>query len=391
MIQGWKIRRELDRASQRLRAAVGHLYEPLIQRRYDRERTSLVRVCPGGVPLTDRVALVLTYQPSGFSASLMQTCAHLRSKGYAPMVVCNAPASEPEIARLAPQVWSILLRPNYGYDFGGYRDGILHLRDIGVVPRHFIILNDSIWYPLNDADTLIERMEASGHGLAGAILQEGDPAKKARSSRHHDFIESFFYLVSRDCFQSQAFTRFWTDFPMSNLKFNAVYAGERRFSHVMEEEGQSVGCILTRAAMLQALEQQSTDFLHKTLTYAAYTDPGFEAEGAALLAGYSDDEAWRQRALAHVSGVTRKRHFHASFCFASITLLNVPFIKKTSGTILKKGYGLLHLKMRQQYLRAVEAGDLPPPSAEIMAEILARQGDAAILVPAQVTHGPDRG
>lgn len=369
MIPGWKVRRELDRASQRLRAAVGRLYEPLIQRSYDRKRTSLVKVRRGEVPLTDKVALVLTYQPKGFVASLMATCSHLRAKGYAPLVVCNAPATEVELNRLAPETWAILCRPNYGYDFGGYRDGILHLHDLGVVPRHFIILNDSIWYPLNDSDTLIERLEMSGFGLAGAMLQEGDPAKKARSSRHRDFIESFFYLISRDCYQSTAFTRFWTTFPMSNLKFNAVYAGERRFSRAMEEAGQKVGCVLTRAAMLDALAAQTPDFLHKTLAYAAYTDPSFEHEGASLIAQFSPDEAWRQRALLHVAAVTRKRHFHASFCYASITLLNVPFLKKTSGTILGKGYGLLHLKMRRQYLRAVAAGDLPGPGEAVRAEI----------------------
>lgn len=351
----------------------------MVQRSYDRKRTSLVRVCQGSVPLTDRVALILTYQPSGFLPSLLKTCAHLRSKGYAPLIVCNAPATDSAISRLAPEVWTVLLRPNYGYDFGGYRDGILHLRDLGIVPRHFIILNDSIWYPLNDADSLVERMEASGYGLAGAMLQEGDPAKKASSSRHRDFIESFFYLVSRDCFKSMAFTRFWTEFPMSNLKFNAVYAGERRFSLVMEQSGQTVGCILTRAAMLKALAGQSPGFLQKTLSYAAYTDPGFEAAGEALLAEFSADEGWRQRALTHVTDVTRKRHFHASFCYASINLLNVPFIKKTSGTILSKGHGRLHMKMREQYLRAVQTGDLPPPSAEMLAEILSRQDVTAGL------------
>lgn len=371
MIPGWKVRRELDRASQRLRAAVGRLYEPLIQRAYDRKRTSVVKVHQGGVPLTDRVALVLTYQPRGFAASLLKTCAHLRAKGYAPLVVCNAPATDAEVNRLLPETWAILCRPNYGYDFGGYRDGILHLRDIGVVPRQFIILNDSIWYPLNDSDTLIQRMEASGFGLTGAMLQEGDPARKARSSRHRDFIESFFYLVSGDCYRSEAFTRFWTDFPMSNLKFNAVYAGERRFSRVMEEAGQAVGCVLTRAAMLDALASQTPDFLRKTLSYAAYTDPAFEDDGAALLAGFAPDESWRQRALAHVATVTRKRHFHASFSYASISLLNVPFLKKTSGTILGKGYGILHVKMRHQYLRAVAAGDLPAPDSAVLAEITA--------------------
>ncbi len=214
MIPGWKIRRELDRASQRLRAAIGKLYEPLIQRAYDRKRTSVVKVHQGGVPLTDRVALVLTYQPKGFAASLLKICAHLPAKGYAPLVVYNAPATEANLRILAPETWTILLRPNYGYDFGGYRDGILHLRDLGIVPSQFIILNDSIWYPLNDSDTLIERLEGSGFGLAGAMLQEGDPAKKARSSRHRDFIESFFYLVDGACYRSAAFAKFWTDFPM---------------------------------------------------------------------------------------------------------------------------------------------------------------------------------
>ncbi|MFM7443408.1 MAG: hypothetical protein ACKO2N_05765, partial [Tabrizicola sp.] len=84
-------------------------------------------------------------------------------------------------------------------------------------------------------------------------------------------------------------------------------------------------------------------------------------------------------------------HFHASFSYASISLLNVPFIKKTSGTILSKGYGLLHLKMRQQYLRAVEAGDLPPPGTEVREEILARQGEGALLMPGKAASGADRG
>ncbi|WP_295073775.1 rhamnan synthesis F family protein [Tabrizicola sp.] len=371
MIPGWKIRRELDRASQRLRAAVGKLYEPLIQRAYDRKRTSVVKVHQGGVPLTDRIALVLTYQPKGFAASLLKTCAHLRAKGYAPLVVCNAPATEADLRILAPETWAILLRPNYGYDFGGYRDGILHLRDSGVAPRFLIILNDSIWYPLNDADTLIERMEATGFGLTGAILQEGDQGKAPRSSRYKDYIESFFYLISSECYKSQAFTQFWTYFPMSNLKFNAVYAGERRFSRVLEESGQSVGCVLTRSDMLSCLQSQSAEFLRKTLTYAAYTDPLFEKEGAMILADFGTDEMWRRRALAHVAAVSRRRHFHASFCYASVMLLNVPFLKKTSGTILGRSYGMLHLKSREQYLRAVGSEDLPRPSSTVLSELQA--------------------
>jgi Rhamnan synthesis protein F len=371
VIEGWKVRREIDRASQRLRAMVGRLYEPMIQRAYDRKRTSVVKVHQGAVPVADRIAIVLTYQPNGFAASLFATCAHLRAKGYAPLVVCNAPAAADEVQCLLPDCWAVMLRPNYGYDFGGYRDAILHLFDLGLSPARLVILNDSIWYPLTPADTLIDRMEASGLGLAGAILQAGDPDKATTSTRRRDFIESFFYLVDQRCFQSEAFRTFWHTFPMSNLKFNAVHAGERRFSRVMEEAGEKVGSVLTRDTMLEALAGQSPDFLHTTLLYAAYTDPAFEEEGAALLAQFAADEAWRQRALDHVARVTRKRHFHASFCHASINLLNVPFLKKTSGTILGKAYGRLHLQMRQQYLLAVENGDLPAPSDMIRAEIQA--------------------
>lgn len=369
MIPGWKVRRELDRAKQRLWAAVGKVYEPLVQRAYDRKRTELVHVHEGTVELTDHIALILTYQPKGFAASLIWTCTYLASKGYSPMVVCNAPAGEVELRKLLPHCWKILLRPNYGYDFGGYRDGILHLLDTDVFPNALIILNDSVWYPLNDEDTLVERMEASKFNLTGAILQAGDPTKTESSSRRRDFIESFLYHVDGTCFQSPAFQNFWKSFPMSNLKFNAVYAGERRFSREMADAGLSVGCIFTRARMLDALKDQSVDFLRRTITYAAYSDPSFEAEGSTLLSNYTADEDWRQRALSHVADVTGKRHFHASFCYASISLLNVSFLKKTSGTILAKGYGVLHSKMRQQYLRAIEAGDLPKPNAAILAEV----------------------
>jgi hypothetical protein len=115
--------------------------------------------------------------------------------------------------------------------------------------------------------------------------------------------------------------------------------------------------------------------LRKTLTYAAYTDDDFLAENAVLMAQPNSAD-WRALSLAHIRRVVGRRSFHASFPYASILLLGTPYIKKGTGTFLKRTYGTLHSVMRRQYLAAVKAADLPSPFPEVLAEIAARDGQS---------------
>ncbi len=370
MIPRWKIAREIDRAGQQLRALGGLVWEPFVQRAHDRQRAEILDVETGAVPLGPKVALYLLYQPNGILASTLLTCRHFTDKGYAPLVVSNTPLSRDDRDKLNATAWKTVVRPNYGYDFGGYRDGILSLADWGAAPERLIILNDSVWFPIGPGETLIDRMEALDTDLAGAVIH---PAMRRRklSTKRHPFLESYFYLVNRTALGHDAYDRFWRTFRVSSNKYNAVYRGERGFSRAMERAGLRVDGVLAPDVFYQAVAASDDATLRATLAYAAYTDPDFIAENESLTQGTSP--GWRDAALAHVSRVIARRSFHASFPYASIRLLGTPYIKKGTGTFLKRTYGTLHSRMRTQYLRAVADGALEPPFPEVLAEIESRE------------------
>ena len=374
VIPKWKVARELDRAGQQLRALAGLFWEPFAQRAHDRRRSEILEVEDGLVPAGQKIALYLLYQPNGLLPSTLLTCQHFVEKGYAPLVVSNTPLSRKDRDRLHALCWKSVVRPNYGYDFGGYRDGILLLKDWGISPDRLIILNDSVWFPIGPGETLIDRMEKLDADLVGAVVH---PAmiRRRNSTKRRAFLESYFYLANRSVLTHPAFAQFWQKFRVSSNKYNAVYRGERGFSHAIENAGLRVDGVLDPGKLLSALEGADDLVLRKTLTYAAYTDEDFRAENAALLAQATSAD-WRVSALDHIRNVVGRRSFHASFPYASILLLGTPYIKKGTGTFLKRTYGTLHSVMRRQYLTAVKATDLPSPFPEVLAEIAARDGQS---------------
>lgn len=382
----WKIYRELDRLRQMLAAAVGRLYEPILQRAHDRRRDERIEVIDGALPRGGKIAVFLVYQPRGLSPTVLETAAHIASKGYAPLVVSNTPLSGPDRTALAETAWKILLRPNYGYDFGGYRDAILWLSDRQIAPDRLMILNDSIWFPVWPEETLIDRMEALGADLAGAVIHPSQRRRKI-ATRRPAFIESYFYIANRRAIESPAFRAFWQGFRVSSIKFNAVYRGERSFSHFLEKSGLSVQGVIHADPILAAIGTRDDAFLARTLDYGAYTDPDFEAERDVLLATATGGPGWRRAALDHIERVLRRRSAYASFPYAAFHLLGVPFVKKSRLKFFGQAFGTVQIKMRTQILRAVQAGDLPRPRERVLDEMRAIEEPPDHARPATVAAG----
>lgn len=269
------------------------------------------------------------------------------------------------------------MRPNYGYDFGGYRDAVLALDDWKISPDRLIILNDSIWFPLDSGENLIRRMEEFDADLVGAVIHLPMRRRKL-STKRHAFLESYFYLVNRSALQSRQFLSFWKGYRVSSNKYNAVYRGERGFSRAMDRSGLRIGGVLNSNLLVETLAVQDDTVLRATLEYAAYTDQDFRDENRVLMGSFGSPD-WRTAALSHIKRVVSRRSFHASFPVASVGLLGASFIKKSSGTFLKRSYGTLQTAMRTAYLGAVKSGVLPSPSPEVLVEIEARQAQQAQL------------
>lgn len=358
MIPVWKIRRELETASQQLQAIPERLIGPSRQRRLDSHFPNDFRVVDGAALPGPKVAIFLVYQPRGMSASAVATCRHLNERGYSVVLVANSPLSAADEQTLGRWVWRFVERPNFGYDFGGYRDGIRLLWHWSVSPDSLIILNDSVWFPLDRNETMLASMEASSAGFLGALRHVDLPET---DTEHAGIFLSYFFMIKRAVLTSEVFVNYWNNYVSTSNKHLTVRRGERGFSRTLFAAGVPSEGLYSRDRFMALVAQQPATFLRQTLAYGAYTDPGLERARDALLQDDATPEAWRAQAIDHIRTVVNKRNFHSSFCFASIRLLGIPLLKKNKGE--------LQVRMRRQYLRAVSAGDLPAPEPAVLAEI----------------------
>ncbi len=351
MIPLWKIKREWGRLKQQLAAIPEALTEPHALRRHDEAFAAGFPWHAGEIEQRDKIALLLVFQPDGIAPSTLETCAHLAGKSYAPFIVSNAPLSESDRAQLMQVCWRLLERPNFGYDFGGYRDGIKSLAKWGISPSCLLILNDSIWFPLEPSEDLIESLETSSADLTGTILRQRGETR---------FLESYCYMVPGEVVGSDMFQRFWNGLLLTSNKYKVIRRGERGFSEAMIAAGLEVQGLFPYELFFKRLAEQDDDFLFKTLEYAAHNYAEYETVRRTLLSEYGSS-GWRERVLTHLRSAIPREQPYSAYPYAMMHLFSYPILKKSSDRVAKL--------WRAAYLKAVEAGDLPAPRKSVLSEL----------------------
>lgn len=377
MIPLWKLKRELETLRQQFNALVGLFWEPFAQFSYDRNRGKNLQISQGKQALLPKVAIFLIHQPKGVCTSTLRTIEYLTQKGYATLVVSNGPLQPASMAALTDVAWQVMVRPNYGYDFGGYRDAVLSLFEADISPDRLLIINDSMWFPLGGSERIIAQIEASDLDVGGTIVHRAFGRNRTRK-RQIRVVESYFYLFSHRAFVNPSFKKFWKDYRLSSTKYNAVHRGERRVAETMMAAGLNADGVFARDAFLAKISECDNAFLYKTLYYNAHTREAYKIENARLLAIADESEAWRAQVLTFIAKVFTTSSFHSSFIYAAVQLLDLPF--------LKKGNGEMQMRMRDAYIRAVVANDLSPPRDDVWQEIMALKGVAC--VPTQTPTNP---
>jgi hypothetical protein len=325
----WKLQREVRRIGQQLRAIPEFFVEPFQRKRHDANREIQLRHIEGMVGPKTKVALLLLYQPSGVSAATRWTCEHLVRKGYAPLIISNAPLSPTDRALLTPVCWRMAERPNFGYDFGGYRDGIWLLGEWGVDPEFLIILNDSIWFPICEEETMIDQMESSPADFVGAL--QLDPMRQTTDvpSRKRPFFGSFFLMVKRKAWQHAAFQTFWSGYRNTSNKYKTIRRGERAFSHAMMDAGITSEAIYTRSALEAFFHSLDNHALCQQLRDLVTADERIERDIAACTNHFTDSQQWRTAAFKLALRATEKQNILATAPIISLTAFKVPYLKKS--------------------------------------------------------------
>jgi hypothetical protein len=372
MIPRWKLRREFRRLGRQI---VGlprtiadlprRIAEPARRRDHDARLHEVTRLTEGTVAPGERLAVFLVFQPKGVPASALRTCDWLIARGYAPLVVSNAPLSSADREALGPRCWRIMERPNFGYDFGGYRDAVRHLNEAGLSPERLIIMNDSVWFPMRD--DVLDRLEALSGDIVGLLQDEKvahDRDGGAPTGRRH--IESYFMLIRGNVWASEAFQRFWRDYRMTDHKPHTIKYGEIGFSKAMTEAGFSLDALTLRGRFLRALEDHDAAHLRLILRFSAYEDDDIERDGRSVFEAYEDSETWRQRALEHIRRAVNRKRFNATFPLANEEVFGTHFLKKSREPIFQN--------MRRCYLRLLDDGLAAAPCREIEDELRAAVG-----------------
>ncbi|MFN4129329.1 MAG: rhamnan synthesis F family protein, partial [Paracoccaceae bacterium] len=308
----------------------------------------------GDVALGEKVALFLIWQPSGLAPSVLATCRHLREHGYSVLVVANQGLEGANLDAILAEAWGVLVRPNFGYDFGGYRDGLRLLRERAIHPDRLVMMNDSVWYPLYPNDNLLAACEQSSADLTGSVL---------RRRGNVCFLESYFYSIQGHVLHSRDFVDFWVNYRLTSNKYKVIRRGERGFSHAMSAANFRLDGLFRESDFLSAIESADKDLVRAALAYSAFVDPEYARAAHQLSADGSETQI-----RDFIRAAVRKHQFYSTFPVAVQRLMFYPVLKKSAEPV--------SLLWRQAFLRAVDDGMLPAPSPAVLAEARARTKEA---------------
>ena len=358
----WKVKREAWRIrEQATRFLVGSFFDPprmmLYRLRFDR----IVRVETGKLAETGKIAIVVLFQPHGLSRSTLFMLDHLIANDYAPVIVSNSELSPDDWAAVAGRSLFLVRRPNAGYDFGGYRDGLAVLRREGLAAERLVLMNDSTWFPLWTGDDSIARMEALGADLAGHVFKTESEEKKGR-----DHVESHFLMFSSEFQQSPAFKRFWDSYVMSDTRELTVARGEKSISQLALGSGGAVEALLSRQKLLAGLCVLEDEALLEAIESLVHHREDAKEYCGRLVFAARSGQPWRDEFLNWVDVELRNSRQH----LASSTFV-APAMKMGLLGFVKKSTDRRHHLARQKVLEMAKSGETAPLAPEVEAEISA--------------------
>ncbi len=211
--------------------------DPIRRWRYERRRELDVSVLDGHHRLSEKIAVYVLWQPDEILKSSYETLKFLFEKDFSVIVVSNTRLDSRDRDQFLKLCALLIERPNWGYDFGAYQEGILTAFRRAINISELLLLNDSVWFPIFPDTNLIESLRSSESDIVGPIFYRhpSDPEK--------DYLQSYMLFIKKEVLQSRAFRVFWESYKAASNKEKTVRRGERGFSQNMSIAGFQMGSI----------------------------------------------------------------------------------------------------------------------------------------------------
>jgi hypothetical protein len=364
-----KTTRELKRVLSQANSLLLNVVEPLTRWLRKRDPNKHLHINANPVHQSQgKMAVLLVYQPQGLAVSTWMTLEHLQGKGYSTLLVSNCALSPTDAARALTLCWRTIVRKNFGYDFGGYQDAVMHMMAEGVPMRQLLILNDSIWFPLHTNCSLLDRMEAKPAGFVGAFQLEPTRNKQKMKGKKRPFMGSFFWHFKEPVLRSEAFKNFWLNYKATSSKYATIRRGERRFTHHLLDAGIAGEAMYSRNQFDHWLQQLTGHELKQALQELCTTDPSLAKRQMELLAQNTDYPQWDVKAQQLALAITAPQNITATAPLFMVRDMCLPFIKKSAddANVLALGKLVNHW--------ATQSNEIAPCVISEMKSMLRRMG-----------------
>lgn len=353
----WKIIRELRRLVRKLQYIPEFFTDPINRIRYDARRDKDVKVYQGVFELQKCVAVYALWQPSGILNSSFETCRFLMSKGFSVIVVCNAPLSDSDRLRFLSLSSLVIERPNWGYDFGAYQEGIrITSERIGFCDE-LLLVNDSVWFPLFTETDIIERFRACDADVVSPICY------RHRSNPERDYLQSYLLYVRRSAIRSLVFINFWRSYRASSNKEKTVHRGEKGFSRRMRSANFRLDAIYCWSDLVRTIQELSEEDLDSVLNH----ELTFNSKGFGRRLSWSEQHLKNFDHLRdQMLGLSSNREWSGYLLRAHPLLTNLSSMRIP---FLKKDRSLPYVMVRRQFVHYQSKGFVQT-CAKVFNEIL---------------------
>ena len=136
---------------------------------------------------------------------------------------------ESSLETISPYCKDIIVKKNYGYDFGSWKTGLNYLGDTIDMYKTLILCNDSAFGPLVPLENIFQQM--NGYDL-------WTMSDNMEISYH---LQSYFMVYSKKAFNATVFKHFWNNFKIYRDKQTLIEHNEIGYSQQLINSGLKYG------------------------------------------------------------------------------------------------------------------------------------------------------
>jgi len=230
----------------------------------------------GNLPLNKKVVIFLIFPDRGLAKSHLRTLKYFIRNNFSPLIVSNLPLSKENKNLLLKYCWTLIERKNYGYDFGGYRDGVLFLSEKIRDLDKLILINDSTWFPITNNNSFMDFIDNSNLDFIGATSHYGFKRQRLTSKKtslskpEFNFNNKNFHYASyalsfsKKILKDENFLKFWKNLRLSGTKNLVVRRGEIGLTqYVVKNKKYSHGSFINSEKLEDILKNFSKETLLK--------------------------------------------------------------------------------------------------------------------------------